>query len=54
MKQVLSAILLVIVWGSGFAQNQNAPVGSYQGQVVSEEGAWCWFADPRSLHLDGF
>ncbi|WP_083985178.1 BNR-4 repeat-containing protein [Geofilum rubicundum] len=52
MKQVLSAILLVFVWAHGFAQNQNAPVGSYQGQVVSEEGAWCWFADPRSLHLD--
>ncbi len=23
---------------------------TYDGTVVSEEGAWCWFADPRALH----
>ena len=22
----------------------------YDGTVISEEGAWCWFADPRAMH----
>ena len=25
---------------------------SYSGSVVAEEGAWCWFADPRALHYE--
>ena len=25
-------------------------VTSYSGGMVAEEGAWCWFADPRALH----
>ncbi len=24
----------------------------YEGNVVTEEGAWCWFADPRALHYE--
>ena len=24
----------------------------YSGSVVAEEGAWCWFADPRALHYE--
>jgi len=24
----------------------------YEGNVVSKEGAWCWFADPRALHYE--
>ncbi len=23
-----------------------------QGNMVTEEGAWCWFADPRALHYE--
>lgn len=23
---------------------------SFDGYVISEEGAWCWFADPRAIH----
>ena len=23
---------------------------SYSGQQLTEEGAWCWFADPRAIH----
>ena len=23
---------------------------SYSGHQISEEGAWCWFADPRAIH----
>ncbi len=25
---------------------------SYSGTVVADEGAWCWFADPRALHYE--
>ena len=25
---------------------------SYSGSVVTDEGAWCWFADPRALHYE--
>jgi hypothetical protein len=24
----------------------------YEGNVVTKEGAWCWFADPRALHYE--
>jgi hypothetical protein len=24
----------------------------YEGGVIAEEGAWCWFADPRALHYE--
>lgn len=26
---------------------------SYEGTVVSDEGAWCWFADSRALYYKG-
>ena len=25
---------------------------SYSGHRVTEEGAWCWFADPRAMHYE--
>lgn len=25
---------------------------TYSGDVVADEGAWCWFADPRALHYE--
>lgn len=24
----------------------------YEGDMLAEEGAWCWFADPRALHYE--
>jgi len=24
----------------------------FSGNIVAEEGAWCWFADPRALHYE--
>ena len=29
-----------------------ADTATYSGQKVTEEGAWCWFADPRALHYE--
>src|SRR5699024_1817165 len=37
-------ILLVLVisgWNSGFSQSP---------EVLSEDGAWCWFSDPRAIY----
>ena len=25
---------------------------TYSGSIVADEGAWCWFADPRALHYE--
>lgn len=27
-------------------------VQRYEGSIVTDEGAWCWFADPRALHYE--
>ena len=45
-KRFLTMVLTAATWCSTFAQE------SYSGTVVAEEGAWCWFADPRALHYD--
>lgn len=42
----MSLMLTMIAWCSIAAQE------SYSGTVVAEEGAWCWFADPRALHYE--
>ena len=41
-------LLLLLVAGlqSITAQEQGA------ANIVSDEGAWCWFADPRALHYE--
>ena len=42
MKKLLTLLIaLVGMLNTGYAQN-----------VVAEEGAWCWFADPRALHYE--
>ena len=25
---------------------------SFSSNIVTDEGAWCWFADPRALHYE--
>ena len=57
-KLVLSFTLLF----SLFSPLYSSPLGgmrgglqdssTYSGQVVANEGAWCWFADPRALHYE--
>ena len=29
-----------------------ATAQTFSGNIVAEEGAWCWFADPRALHYE--
>jgi len=30
----------------------NASATTFDGNVVTKDGAWCWFADPRALHYE--
>ena len=44
---LLLIIIMVLTAVTGIrAQEQ------YSGNIVSSEGAWCWFADPRALHYE--
>lgn len=33
------------------AQNSNLTLENYQ--TMSEDGAWCWFSDPRAIYIEG-
>ena len=48
MKKRYLAYLLMAVMSFFHAAAQDA----YSGTLVADEGAWCWFADPRALHYE--
>ena len=33
-----------------FAMTATAQTDSFSGSTIADEGAWCWFADPRAIH----
>jgi hypothetical protein len=45
MKNILTLMLLLAALTSIHA-------AGFSGNTVAEEGAWCWFADPRALHYE--
>ncbi|MBR6202644.1 MAG: BNR-4 repeat-containing protein [Bacteroidaceae bacterium] len=45
-RSLFAMMLMLSAWSSVKAQD------SYSGTLVAEEGAWCWFADPRALHYE--
>ena len=45
-KAFLTLMLAITAVCDVFAQE------TYSGNIVTEEGAWCWFADPRALHYE--
>lgn len=48
MKKLMLTVLLV---AAALSMNaQSVTTGSVSGRVVADEGAWCWFADPRAIH----
>ncbi len=47
MKRYLLSIALALVACTGLKAQE-----TYSGTVVADEGAWCWFADPRALHYE--
>ena len=48
MKKLITVCLMLCSALTLMAQNDEKP-GS---NLVAEEGAWCWFADPRALHYE--
>ena len=47
MKKLLLSVMLTMAAWCGIVAQEN-----YSGTVVADEGAWCWFADPRALHYE--
>lgn len=47
MKKLFLMMAALLAWGA-----HAETVESYKTNVVAEEGAWCWFADPRALHYE--
>ena len=47
MKRILLAFLLTATTVLNLCAQE-----AYSGTVVADEGAWCWFADPRALHYE--
>ena len=46
MKRLLS----VLVTLTALALQSSRAQERFQGFPITEEGAWCWFADPRAIH----
>jgi len=46
LKSIFSFILMMC------CMTMTAQETTYSGNVVADEGAWCWFADPRALHFE--
>ena len=35
---------------NSISKQSHSPTNVSEGNLVTEEGAWCWFADPRAVH----
>ena len=46
MKKLFFILVLTLLTGKVAAEE------SFRSNVVAQEGAWCWFADPRALHYE--
>ena len=46
--KTLLTILMLCASMCGAAQSS----ATYAGHIVADEGAWCWFADPRAIHYE--
>ena len=47
MKRILISITMVVAAMLGLAAQEMS-----SGNIVANEGAWCWFADPRAMHYE--
>lgn len=43
------SFLIFLTLGVRISATNNS---TYEGNTVTKEGAWCWFADPRALHYE--
>jgi len=49
-KKLIKIIVVFAVSFILFSKPSQAQVN--EGNVITDEGAWCWFADPRALHYE--
>ena len=47
MKRLLLSVFLMII-----AVTNLSAQSTFSSSIVADEGAWCWFADPRALHYE--
>ncbi|MCF8713644.1 glycoside hydrolase family 88 protein [Joostella atrarenae] len=50
MNKVLNAFCMLLISISGFAQETEYPAEDYV--KITDDGAWCWFSDPRVLYAN--
>lgn len=43
---------ILTIWAMMCCLIASAQETAFSGNVVADEGAWCWFADPRALHYE--
>jgi len=46
IKGIISTVLLSLIFANGFSQ-------TIKDGYLSDDGAWCWFSDPRAIYVDG-
>ena len=46
MKKNFLTLLLTLFFGMSIEAED------FKSNVVAQEGAWCWFADPRATHYE--
>lgn len=51
MKRIILLFAALLCGISGYSQIEVASGSAYQ--VVAEDGAWCWFSDPRAVYHKG-
>lgn len=49
---LIFTLSLLILQLAGLELSATTTSATYEGNLVSKEGAWCWFADPRALHFE--
>lgn len=52
-RLLMTLILLIIVLINLPLQGQERILTTRHYQTISEDGAWCWFSDPRSIYVEG-
>jgi len=51
--KTFTVVFFLIMSMTTFAQKQNEGCPAEQYKTMSDNGAWCWFSDPRAVSLNG-
>ena len=55
MKNLVGIILLILIFCQGnlcAQQYDEAPSYAEDYAFVTQDGAWCWFSDPRAVYVE--